>query len=64
MFVLQDYRSSFGMDCTKSCGCESVAFFIELEIKNYIVLKCMHTVYKCTCTVYAVHIYSTGPHVH
>jgi len=44
-----------------TCGKTIVAGTIEVPL--YIVLKCMHTVYKCTFTVCAVHIYSTGPYV-
>ena len=42
----------------------SLMLFYCIRNKELCCMKCMHTVYKCTYTVHAVHIYSTGPYVH
>ena len=40
VFVLQDNHRLIGMKCTIKYRCESLTFFIVLEINKYFVQKC------------------------
>jgi len=54
-WVQQVYNSLFGMNRTQNYECESLTFLLHYKYINIL--------HRNVCTVYSVHMYSTGPYV-